>query len=263
MWRRIIWRRGSRVVLAIWVLLTLWDTVQAQLFPASWQDNIPPVVDAISDQPWYVWVITGLSVVLLITLEGTYREASVRDAAPALPGLSVALSVEQEAWYWEPAYDVTRRVLGFKCSNLSARPIPNCRVTLVALAYWSRDSKQWIQQVAFSPQPLAWAVSGHPGNNTTLSIGPQGSEMCCLVHADTRDQLAIIAAPGEEQQRCNRLLFDPWYARCRIEADGHLPTYREDFFEWRPGHVVLGTQIHELEFVEPPAAGWESPVAID
>jgi hypothetical protein len=59
----------------MWAALTTWDTVQAQLFSESWQKNTPPVLDVVSDQPWYLWTIIALVLLLLITAEGAYRHS--------------------------------------------------------------------------------------------------------------------------------------------------------------------------------------------
>lgn len=90
----------------MWAALTSWDTIQAQLFSESWQDNTPLLLDVLSDQPWYLWTIIALAFLLLIVLEGAYRQSHSSASemvgpgegtwqSPALPGDQLFISMDE------------------------------------------------------------------------------------------------------------------------------------------------------------------------
>ncbi len=72
-WRQVIWGPALLAVGVMWGLLNAWDVTQSQLLPGSWQNDVPRVFDVIADQPWYLWSLVALALLVAFTLEGAYR----------------------------------------------------------------------------------------------------------------------------------------------------------------------------------------------
>ena len=173
-------------------------------------------------------------------------EAS-KTAGPEPTGLTPEiLSIEDGEWYHQPTHLTTIRGLGFTCINVGATAI-RCRIRLVELASWFRQTGVWYQRDAFTPRLLRWGINDNDPETVTIESGSE--RQCYLVSANTSSPNFALIASGNKQDMANRVLMDIHRARCVVEADGYVGNCREAFFEWRPGPIVLGTQVNELEFV--------------
>jgi len=77
-WRRIVWRPWWRAALIALAVVGAIDTIQDQLIPVSWQEELPTVYEVVEQVfpgwPWWVWLILALCLLVVATLEGAYRE---------------------------------------------------------------------------------------------------------------------------------------------------------------------------------------------
>lgn len=71
MWGSIIWRGWrKKVVIICYGSVLFYDFVGSQVIP---QYNIPTLRDVLPNWDWQTWLIIGLALLLIITLEGVYR----------------------------------------------------------------------------------------------------------------------------------------------------------------------------------------------
>lgn len=238
---------------AAYALLGGYDLFLGQLAPDAWRNKAPRLSDAIGTVPWEIWVIVGLALTVVASVEGGYR-AQKRGLAPETAGEESELrgltpdifEAEEIEWHHEPEYDQRYKGLGIKCSNHGRKPI-RCRIRLVGMASWFKETGVWYEKEVFTPRLLRWSFSGDGPDEVAIASG--SDRVCCLVIVSpTQDRMAHIAA-GSMTDMANKVLMDLHRARYVVEADGYVGICREVFFEWRPGPIVLGTQINELEFV--------------
>lgn len=126
-WWSLIWRPAGWVLGTAWTLLAAWSVIHAELLPESWKDKVK-FLDVISDRPWYVWVIVGLALLQLLTLEGAYRQSEHEEESK--PNLEIIPDTSEQQYADRIVVAAILRI-----RNLGRERIRDCCVKVVELKY--------------------------------------------------------------------------------------------------------------------------------
>jgi len=73
-WWSILARRPVAIVLAIFGGIGTWDTLQSQVLPEEVASRTVRTFELLGGLPWWSWMPIGLSVLLVVILEGAFHE---------------------------------------------------------------------------------------------------------------------------------------------------------------------------------------------
>lgn len=118
-------------------LATVWSFVYERWLPEAWKEKVG-FLDIVLDLPWYIWLIVGLVVVLVIALEWAYRQEEQRR-----PTLEIVVDKSEQRYQ-----DRIEVAAILRITNLGQEWIRNCCVRVVDLQYKMRatvngERKEW------------------------------------------------------------------------------------------------------------------------
>ncbi len=235
-WWSSIWTGWARVVVPIFAVIGIWDTVQGQLFPGDWQDKVGQLSSLMPGLPWFIWAILALLFLHVLTVEGSYRSSRGHERDNLIEVTPISVKGHVPLAHGDTASEVFA-FLDVRTKS-TAKPLEGCRVKLLDLHNYSAHTdmnqgkviETWNRDYFYSGQTYFFSWSGRDKTVEAVDIHSQERAIVAGLRGSSSFQLATTSEAALHMYH-----GDQYHLFVEITAENSQPVLKEYWLQMHHG----------------------------